>query len=105
MAKTALVAGSTGLIGGQLLELLLNDNQYSSVIAISRKPLSITNGKLINLVCDLRDLSNYKNQLRANDVFCCLGTTIKKAKSKEAFRAVDLEAPLLMAKISKEQGA
>jgi len=105
MAKTALLAGSTGLIGNQLLELLLNDKRYSIVIAISRKPLSISNPKLSNLICELRDLSAHSNQLKADDVFCCLGTTIKKAKSKEAFRAVDLEAPLLLAKISKEQGA
>jgi uncharacterized protein YbjT (DUF2867 family) len=105
MAKTALLAGSTGLIGSQLLELLLNDNYYSSVVAISRKPLSRVNPKLINLVCELRELSSHGNQLKADDVFCCLGTTIKKAKSKEAFGAVDLDAPLLLAKISKDLGA
>src|SRR5437870_13375898 len=100
MATTALLAGSTGLIGSQLLQLLLNDDHYSSIIAISRKPLSITHAKLNNLICELRDLSNHRDQLKADDVFCCLGTTIKKAKSKEAFRAVDLEAPLLLARIS-----
>jgi uncharacterized protein YbjT (DUF2867 family) len=105
MAKTALLVGSTGLIGGQLLELLLKGDQYSKVIAISRKQLSISNSKLINVVCELRDLPNHRDQLRANDVFCCLGTTIKKAKSKEAFRAVDLDAPLHLAKTSKELGA
>jgi uncharacterized protein YbjT (DUF2867 family) len=105
MATTALLAGSTGLIGSQLLQLLLNDDHYSSIIAISRKPLSITHAKLDNLVCELRDLSNHRDQLKADEVFCCLGTTIKKAKSKEAFRAVDLEAPQLLAKISKELGA
>ena len=105
MAKIALLAGSTGLIGSQLLELLLNDSRYASVIAISRKPIANTNPKLINLVCGLHDLSNHSDQLKADDIFCCLGTTIKKAKSKEAFRAVDLDAPLLIAKISKEQGA
>jgi len=86
------------------LELLLSDNRYSSVTAISRKALSITHPKLIYLVCELRDLSNRRDQLKADDVFCCLGTTIKKARSKEAFRAVDLDAPLLLAKISKELG-
>ena len=105
MAKIALLAGSTGLIGSQLLELFLNDSQYSNVIAISRKPISTVNPKLTNLVCELHDLSNHSDQLKADDVFCCLGTTIKKAKSKGAFRAVDLDAPLLLAKISKEQGA
>src|SRR5882672_10827145 len=105
MAKTALLAGSTGLIGSQVLDLLLHDSRYASVIAISRKPLSITNPKLTNLVCELSDLSDYRDRLNADDIFCCLGTTIKKAKSKEAFRAVDLDAPLLLARISKELGA
>jgi len=105
MTKTALLAGSTGLIGGQLLQLLLNDDRYSSIIAIGRKPVSITNPKLTNVVCELRDLSDHGDQLKADDIFCCLGTTIKKAKSKEAFRAVDLDAPHLLAKILKQQGA
>ena len=105
MAKTALLAGSTGLIGGQLLELLLSDNQYSSIIAISRKPLSITNSKLINLVCELRDLSDHGEQMKADDVFCCLGTIMRTAKTKEAFRKVDFEYPVTLARFSKELGA
>lgn len=105
MAKTALVAGSTGLIGSQLLELLLNDDRYSKVIAVSRKKLTSSSAKLINVVCELNQLANHQEQLKADDVFCCLGTTIKKAKSKEAFRAVDFDAPLSLAQISKVQGA
>jgi len=105
MAKTALLAGSTGLIGGQLLDLLLKNGDYANVITISRKPLPISNPKLVSVVCELSDLSTHRDELKADDVFCCLGTTIKKAKSKEAFRAVDLDAPVLLAKISKEQGA
>lgn len=105
MGKIALLAGSTGLIGGQLLELLLKDHRYSSVTAISRKPLMVSNPKLVNLVCELKDISNYGDQLKSDDVFCCLGTTIKKAKSKENFRAVDFDAPLALAKISKALGA
>jgi uncharacterized protein YbjT (DUF2867 family) len=103
--KTALVAGSTGLIGSQLLELLLKSDAYHKVIAISRKKLSITHDKLINIVCALNQLSDYPNEFRADDVFCCLGTTMKVAKSKGAFRAVDFDAPLLLAKITKENGA
>ncbi|MBS1505636.1 MAG: NAD(P)H-binding protein [Bacteroidetes bacterium] len=105
MAKTALVAGSTGLIGGQLLELLLKDDRYSSVIAVSRKPLLVSDSKLINVVCELKDLAAHANELKSDDVFCCLGTTIKKAKSKENFRAVDYDAPVLLGKIAKENGA
>ncbi len=103
--KTALVAGSTGLIGSQLLDLLLKDDYYSKVIAISRKKLEINNPKLVNVVCELDQLSKLSTELIADDVICCLGTTMKVAKSKEKFRAVDFDAPLTLAKIVKENGA
>ncbi|GHN00996.1 oxidoreductase [Cytophagales bacterium WSM2-2] len=104
MPKTALVAGSTGLIGNQLLQLLLNDEAYTRVIAISRRKLSIENSKLINVVCELNQLNDRASELKADDVFCCLGTTMKQARSKEAFRTIDLDAPLALAKISKSNG-
>jgi uncharacterized protein YbjT (DUF2867 family) len=103
--KTALIAGSTGLIGKQLLQLLLDDAHYTLVKAISRKPLAISHPKLQNIVADLSTLSEQYDQLKADDVFCCLGTTIKQAGSKEAFRKVDYEYPLELAKLCKNQGA
>ena len=103
--KIALVAGSTGLIGGQLLDLLLNDTYYEKVIALSRKSLSIQHAKLYNLVVDFEKLSDIEGELKCDDVFCCLGTTMKKARSKDAFRKVDYEYPLALAKITKSQGA
>ncbi len=103
--KVALVAGSTGLIGGQLLELLLADNYYDKVIAPTRKPLEIQHAKLVNPVVLFDKLSDYSSELKADDVYCCLGTTIKQAKSKEIFRKVDLEYPVVLAKMAKENGA
>lgn len=100
--RTALVAGSTGLIGSQLLDLLLQDGRYEKVIAISRKPLSIQQDKLVNVACELDQLPT---DLKADDIFCCLGTTMKKAKTKAAFRAVDFDAPLTLARIGKANGA
>ena len=105
MSKTALLAGSTGLIGGQLLELLLTDNGYTHVIAISRKPLEASHPKLRNIVADVTSLEQHKDQLTAEDVFCCLGTTMRQAKTKEAFRKVDFDYPVLLAKLSRERGA
>ncbi len=102
--RIALVAGSTGLIGSQLMELLLNDNAYSKVIALSRKPLSISNPKLQNVVVEASDLKNHRD-IKADDVFCCLGTTIKQAKTKEAFRKVDFDYPLALATLLKSNGA
>ncbi len=103
--KIALVAGSTGLIGKQLLQLLLDDPGYKIVKAISRQPLGIDHPKLQNLVIDFARLSEYYWDMKADDVFCCLGTTIKQARTKEAFRKVDYEYPLELAKLSKNQGA
>jgi uncharacterized protein YbjT (DUF2867 family) len=102
--RVALVAGSTGLIGNQLLELLLGDSRYSKIIALSRKPLSISHVKLENVVMEAADLKHHK-ELLADDVFCCLGTTIKQAKTKEAFRKIDFDYPLELATLLKANGA
>lgn len=102
--RVALVAGSTGLIGSQLLELLLGDGRYSKVIALSRKPLSISNPKLENVVLEADKLKSH-NELKADDIYCCLGTTIRQAKSKEAFRKVDFDYPVALATLLKANGA
>ena len=102
--RVALVAGSTGLIGSQLLELLLNDSAYAKVIALSRKLLSISNPKLENVVVEASDLKSHMD-IKADDVFCCLGTTIKQAKTKEAFRKIDFAYPLALATLLKANGA
>jgi uncharacterized protein YbjT (DUF2867 family) len=101
--KTAVIAGCTGLIGAQVLDLLLKDDHFSSVIALSRKPLEKTNPRLQNLVIDFEELE--KQSLSADVVFCCLGTTIKQAGSQEAFRKVDFDYPLALARVTQRLGA
>lgn len=103
--KTALIAGSTGLIGSPLLQLLLDDDFYDAVIAISRKPLGIAHQKLENIVLDFDRMTEHHNKLKADDIFCCLGTTIKKVKTKEKFRKVDFDYPVELARITKANGA
>jgi uncharacterized protein YbjT (DUF2867 family) len=103
--RTALVAGSTGLIGKQLLTLLLADECYSKVKAISRTQLAINHPKLQNLVLDFDRLSENYQSLKAHDVFCCLGTTIRKAGSAKAFRKVDFDYPVELAKLTRNQDA
>ncbi|GAA3988203.1 NAD-dependent epimerase/dehydratase family protein [Hymenobacter antarcticus] len=89
MRKTALLAGATGLIGSQLLPLLLASERYSKVIVVGRRALALTHPKLTQVVTDLDKLQDVRLQLIADDVFCCLGTTLKQAGSKEAFYKVD----------------
>jgi uncharacterized protein YbjT (DUF2867 family) len=105
MTKTALLAGATGLIGTQLLDMLLENDYYNSVVAISRKPLNRSHAKLTNIVCELSEMPTALSLIKPSDVFCCLGTTMRKAKTKEAFRAVDYDAPLALAQVARRNGA
>jgi uncharacterized protein YbjT (DUF2867 family) len=102
MNKTALLAGASGLTGGYLLNLLLESPEYSSVIAYVRKSSGLTHPKLKEIVVDWETLQEPE---AAEDVFCCLGTTIKKAGSQEAFRRVDYNYPLQLAQIQLRGGS
>ncbi|TDE14564.1 oxidoreductase [Dyadobacter psychrotolerans] len=102
-ARTALLVGSTGLIGGQLLTKLLHSPYYDKVIVLTRRPSRHTNTKLTEVIFDFDNPD--APQIKADDIFCCLGTTIKKAGSKEAFKKVDLEYPLTIATLAQRNGA
>jgi len=102
--KTALIAGGTGLIGGQLLDFLLAGNEYEKVVAITRKDLPV-HSKLVQVKVEFDKLGELNEELKADDVFCCLGTTRAKAGSKENFYQVDFHYPLLLAKNSYKVGA
>lgn len=100
--KKALVLGASGLTGGQMLKILLRDEIYGQVTAYVRKPLKTDHPKLVQKIIDLDKLAG---TVEADDIFCCLGTTIKKAGSEKAFEEVDLEFPLKVAKLQKEAGS
>jgi uncharacterized protein YbjT (DUF2867 family) len=103
--KTALIAGSTGLVGNELLNLILNDDYYSKVISVVRNSTGISNAKLKEIKIDFENIENYSSEILGNDIFCCLGTTIKKAGSKENFKKVDLDYPLQIAGAALVNGA
>jgi uncharacterized protein YbjT (DUF2867 family) len=105
MNKKAIIIGASGLIGKFCLSYLLMDKNYTEVIAVSRKALPIKDPKLKNIVCDFDNLESYAKEFVADDVFCCLGTTIKVAKTKENFKKVDLQYPIIFANITKRNGA
>ena len=105
LGKTALILGSTGLVGSLCLDFLLAGEQYDRVIAVSRRPLDRSHPKLINIVTDFENLSPIESQLKADDVFCAIGTTIRHAGSKEKFRTVDFNYPLSVAEIAVKNGA
>ncbi|MFN8237615.1 MAG: oxidoreductase [Chitinophagales bacterium] len=104
MAKSALLAGATGLVGGFVLDQLLQDPTYDSVIVLTRKSLGNNHPKLKEVIVNFDELEKYSNEIKADAVFCCLGTTIKTAGSQEAFKKVDYEYPLRLAEIAKQNG-
>jgi len=103
--RTALIAGATGLIGNLLLQRLLNDPLYSEVRVLTRRPLNLTHAKLRELRSDYSDLSALGDALNVDDVFCCLGTTIKTAGSRAAFEDVDYRMVAELAQESRAVGA
>lgn len=89
MQKTALIAGASGLVGSHLLPLLLASGRYAKVIAVGRRPVPMVHPKLEQRTLDFDHLEDHRMALIADDVYCCLGTTMRQAGSKEAFYKVD----------------
>jgi uncharacterized protein YbjT (DUF2867 family) len=89
VSRTALVAGATGLVGSHVLERLLADDGWSHVVTVGRRTTDQHHAKLEQRVLDLGELETAGNLPHVDDVFCCLGTTIKQAGSQPAFRRVD----------------
>ncbi len=101
MNVRAVVAGATGLVGSQCLNPLLESPRYDMVAAIVRRPLPISNPKLQEIPSDFDTLPT----LPVTDIFCALGTTIKKAGSEQAFRRVDHDYVLQLAEWGLQNGA
>lgn len=110
---TALIAGASGLVGAELLQQLLAAEEYDRVIALGRRRLEVTHPKLEQVVADFAALEQVTADLRCTDAYCCLGTTIKAARStgtgragaRGAFRAVDHVAVLAFAWAAQRAGA
>jgi uncharacterized protein YbjT (DUF2867 family) len=104
MSKVALIAGATGLVGSSLLDLLLNGTEYSHVISIQRSASTMKHPKL-SIIQTNFDAMDAVALPQVDDVYCCLGTTIKKAGSKEVFKKIDYAYPIALAKLGARYGA
>lgn len=100
--RTALIVGASGLTGQVLLQLLLADSLYSSVTIYVRKQVVIHHPKLQQQTVNYEKLDS---TVQADDIFCCLGTTIKKAGSQQAFRQVDLVYSQKVAELQRSVGS
>jgi len=101
----AWIVGATGLVGQILLEKLLLEPSIEKVTAIVRRPLTRTDPKLEVLAVDFEGLEAALRGRTASVGFCCLGTTIKKAGSQDAFRRVDHDYPLAFGRACAAAGA
>ncbi len=103
--RTAIIVGATGLVGNALLIMLLSDISIKKVIVFSRRPLDLKDAKLEVVETDFDNYKPLAKYFQEADVlFCCIGTTIKVAGSKEAFRKVDFEIPVKLAELSSKNG-
>jgi uncharacterized protein YbjT (DUF2867 family) len=101
------IAGASGVVGARVLQHILAREDVARVVALGRRPLEVAHAKLVSSVVDLRDAASVANAL-PDDLtlaFCCLGTTMKQAGSKEAFRAVDYDAVVAFATAAQRKGA
>lgn len=102
--KTAIILGATGLTGGLLLQELLNDQRYGKIKLFSRSKVAVKNEKIEEYLVNLFKLEDHKEDFKADEVFCCIGTTKSKTPDKDTYRKIDHGIPVKAAKISKENG-
>jgi uncharacterized protein YbjT (DUF2867 family) len=100
---TALLAGATGLIGGHCLRTLLDGGRYQRVIALTRRPSGTRHSRLLERIVDFEKLDEI-DPFPLADIFCALGTTLRRAGSQPAFLKVDFEYPGILARRSAAAG-
>ena len=89
--KKVAIAGATGLVGSFCLRTLLDSPEVESVLSLTRRPTKMVHPKLKELTIEFSNLNALPGDLSVAAVFCCLGTTIKKAGSQSEFQKVDLD--------------
>ena len=99
--KTALVFGSSGLIGGHLLNQLINDINYNKIKIFVRSEPENNDPKVEIIKTDFNNLENHKEDIKGEDCFFCIGTTKQNSPDKNEYRRVELEVPKQIAQIAK----
>jgi uncharacterized protein YbjT (DUF2867 family) len=102
MGKMAIVLGATGLTGNLLLNLLIEDTNYSKIILFSRSTINKKSEKIEEHLVDLLELDKQKKYFIADEIYCCIGTTASKTKNRETYRAIDYGIPITAAKMAQD---
>jgi len=99
--KTALVFGSSGLIGGNLLNQLIKDDNYNKIKIFVRSEPEINHSKVEIIKTDFSNLENYKEDIKGDDCYFCIGTTKQNSPNKNEYRRVELDIPKEIGQIAK----
>ena len=99
--RTALIFGSSGLVGGHLLNQLIKDTNYSKIKLFVRSDAEISDPKVEIIQTDFSNLQNHKEDIKGDDCFFCIGTTKKNSPDKDEYKRVELEIPKEVAQIAK----
>ena len=99
--KTALLFGASGLVGGHLLNELIEDKYYSKIKIFVRSEPKISDPKIEIIRTDFNNLQNHKEEIKGDDCFLCIGTTKQNSPDKNEYRRVELEVPKQIAQIAK----
>ena len=99
--KTALVFGSSGLVGGHLLSQLIENDDYNKIKIFVRSEPEINDPKVEIIKTDFNNLENHKEDIKGDDCFFCIGTTKQNSPDKSEYRRVELEVPKQVAQIAK----
>ena len=97
--KTVLIFGSSGLIGSELLKIIIKDNSYSHIKLFVRSVTAIDNSKVEIIQTDFTNLEKYKDSMVGDDCFFCIGTTRKDTPDKNEYKKVEYSIPVDIAKI------
>ena len=102
--RTAVVFGATGMVGNILLEELINSNDYSAIKIFVRESTGISEPKVEEIITDFSNPAGYSPKIKGDDLFICLGTTIKKAGSVENMEKIDRDLPIQIAGLARNNG-
>jgi uncharacterized protein YbjT (DUF2867 family) len=102
--RTAIVFGSTGLIGNLLLEELIQSNQYLKILIFVRQTIDISHPRVQQFAVDFSEPASFSELIKGDDLFICLGTTIKKAGSIKKMEEIDRDIPDAIASAASFNG-
>ena len=99
--KTALLFGSSGLVGSHVLSQLISNNNYSKIKLFARSTINVSDPRIEIIQTDFNNLENHKEDIIGDDCFFCIGTTKKNSPDKNEYKKVELEVPKQIAQIAK----